>query len=241
MGSLFMMVMGNPSIILGLENPIGKFESKNFVVTNMSTVLQNSYSGDKFLILGILTNIGNKTFNEVSLLSNLYDKGGNLIDVIETTPFHSVGFPNSSSPYKFEVYVNASQFDHYLIQVAGRENSIGTNIFESDNTNQSILTGGNNTNALENANPKTFNDCYKNIASTLMLMLVFTPETVDLTSPEIKTYLTNACNFYHEKTGIWISTHNELSTYGDKYGQEFRQKYPAPASIEKLLSAVDSE
>jgi len=124
-------------MVLAIENPTGKFQSKNFVLTNMSTVRQNSYFGDKFLILGVVKNIGNKTFDAVSLLANLYNKKGNLIDVVETTPFFNVGEPNSSSPYKFEVNLNASQLDHYLIQVGGADSDKNTT---SINTNASNTT-----------------------------------------------------------------------------------------------------
>jgi hypothetical protein len=37
------------------------------------------------------------------------------------------------------------------------------------------------------------------------------PNIVDLNDPDIKQYFSDACNFYHNKSGIWLTgTDNEL-------------------------------
>ena len=50
-----------------------------------------------------------------------------------------------------------------------------------------------------------------------------------LTDPKMKAYISNICNFYHEKTGIWIdSSYNDpIDDQIDYYtlGNEFNQKY----------------
>jgi hypothetical protein len=210
-----------------LENPSGKFQSKNFVVTNMSTVYQKSYFGDKFLILGIAKNIGNVTFDSVSVLASLYDKNGNLIDVVETTPTFDVSYPNSSSPYKFEVDVNASRFDHYLIQLGVKnESSTGnaptnTALFNSNTSNSENRT---------DAGTRTFQDCYFKGIGMLSLAVIFAPseklDATDLLNPAYKKMIINMCNFYHEKTGLWLDlTSPSDGRYAEQYVDEFYQKY----------------
>ena len=135
--------LGSTPIVVALENPTGKFESesegKDFDVTNMSAVYQGrSYANypnygehgsvfgnnnvDKFFILGNIKNIGNTTYGNVSIIANLYNNESGLVDLIEGTPIHDIGRPNSSSPYKIYVELhNASDFDHYLIQVIGKK------------------------------------------------------------------------------------------------------------------------
>ena len=70
----------------------------------------------------------------------------------------------------------------------------------------------------------TFGDCYSSTAKSLFLASMFTPYTIDLNDPEMKKFLSNICNFYFDKTGIWINIpeNNDLTT---KYGQEFYNKY----------------
>jgi hypothetical protein len=224
----FLVCILNLSIVLALENPSGKLESKKFVVTNMSAVHQyNTLSGDKFLILGIVKNVGNTTFDSVSVSANLYDKNGNLIDVVETEPVFGVSYPNSSSPYKFEVYVNASRFDHYLIQIGTKNVSSTTNAL----TNTALFNS--NTSNSENgidSNKRTFQDCYFKGMGMLSLAIIFAPseklDATDLLNPAYKKMIISMCNFYHEKTGLWLDlTSAEVGRYTEQYGDEFYQKY----------------
>jgi hypothetical protein len=133
-----LIILGNLSIVVhALKVPSGKVDSTHFAVTNMSTVYQNSYSGDKFSILGIARNIGNVTYGTAWILVTLYNNKGNLIDVQETKPFFDITTPNSTSPYKFEVYVNASDFDHYTIQFPTQESEYETNDNKINNNSSS--------------------------------------------------------------------------------------------------------
>ena len=43
-----------------------------------------------------------------------------------------------------------------------------------------------------------------------------------LSDPQLKPMLTNACNFYHEKTGKWISPMDDIDP---ELGKEFVAKY----------------
>ena len=71
---------------------------------------------------------------------------------------------------------------------------------------------------------RTFGDCYSGTVGSLLLASMFTPYTIDLHDPEMKKFLSNLCNFYFDKTGIWIDIpeNKDLTT---KYGQEFYNKY----------------
>jgi protein-disulfide isomerase len=71
---------------------------------------------------------------------------------------------------------------------------------------------------------RTFGDCYSGTVGSLLLASMFTPYTIDLNDREMKKFLSNMCNFYFDKTGIWINIpeNNNLTT---KYGQEFYNKY----------------
>ncbi|TLX68348.1 MAG: hypothetical protein E6L03_03545, partial [Thaumarchaeota archaeon] len=51
---------------------------------------------------------------------------------------------------------------------------------------------------------RTFMTCYTSFAFGFQLVNMFTPSSVDLTNPELKSLITNMCNFYHEKTGISV-------------------------------------
>ena len=91
--------------------------SKNFEITNMSTIYKGNFLGDKYEVLGIIKNVGNKTFDLVNLHITMYDKNGNLIGLEETKPIWDISSPGNSSEFKFDVYTNASLFDHYIIKV----------------------------------------------------------------------------------------------------------------------------
>jgi hypothetical protein len=100
--------------------PKGTYESDNFKITNMSAIYKGSYLGDTFDIVGMIENMGNKSFNELNLISTLYDKNNSLIDVERTVPFLEINQQGDISPFKFTVRDNRSLFDHFTIQIAGR-------------------------------------------------------------------------------------------------------------------------
>jgi hypothetical protein len=100
--------------------PRGMYESTNFKISNLSAIYQGKFFGDNYDIVGIIKNIGNKTTDRLNLIVTLYNKTNGLIGVEQTIPILDVAEPNSSSPFKFDVLTNISQFDHYLIQIGGR-------------------------------------------------------------------------------------------------------------------------
>jgi hypothetical protein len=50
-----------------------------------------------------------------------------------------------------------------------------------------------------------------------------TPATVDLTDPQMKAHISNLCNFYHEKTGIWFNFFTDKPD--PKLSEEFDLKF----------------
>jgi hypothetical protein len=101
-----------------INSPIGSYESKNFQILNMSVIYKGSFIGDNYDILGIIKNIGNKTFEgDVAMFITLYDKNGNLIGLEETTPIFDIRNPGNSSEFKFDVRTNSSLFDHYIVKI----------------------------------------------------------------------------------------------------------------------------
>ena len=86
----------------------------------------------------------------------------------------------------------------------------------------------------------SYSNCFTGTMATFFLQLMSSPSEIkfdmsDLTSPEVKQYISNACNFYHDKSGIWLTgTDNELDKkIVSKYGDEFMQKVKTPDSIKE--------
>jgi hypothetical protein len=52
---------------------------------------------------------------------------------------------------------------------------------------------------------KTFNDCYNDYLYMMYWLSLLAKSNYTLNDPTIKTFVTNLCNFYHEKTGIWVT------------------------------------
>ena len=54
-----------------------------------------------------------------------------------------------------------------------------------------------------------------------------TPVRLNMTDPEIKKTITNMCNFYHEKSGLWVNVTNveKYSNVFREHSQEYLQKY----------------
>ncbi len=100
--------------------PDGTYDSIYFKITNMSAIYQGKFFGDNYDILGIIENIGNKTFNQINLIVTLFDKNNTLIGVESTVPILDITSPGSKSPFKFDVLTNSSKFDHYLIEIGGK-------------------------------------------------------------------------------------------------------------------------
>jgi hypothetical protein len=86
----------------------------------------------------------------------------------------------------------------------------------------------------------SYSNCFTGTMATFFLQLMSSPPEIkfdmsDLTSPEVKQYISNACNFYYEKSGVWLSgMDNELDKkIVSKYGDEFMQKVKTPESIKE--------
>ena len=86
----------------------------------------------------------------------------------------------------------------------------------------------------------SYSNCFTGTMATFFLQLMSSPPEIkfdmsDLTSPEVKQYISNACNFYHEKSGVWLSgTDDELDKkIVSKYGSEFMQKVKEPESLKQ--------
>lgn len=87
---------------------------------------------------------------------------------------------------------------------------------------------------------RSYMNCYTGSMTTFLLQMMFSPPQIkfnitDLMSPEMKKYISDACNFYHEKSGVWLSgMDNELDKkIVSKYGDEFMQKVKTPESIKE--------
>ncbi|HEY6949607.1 MAG TPA: hypothetical protein VI146_03280, partial [Nitrososphaeraceae archaeon] len=97
----------------------------------------------------------------------------------------------------------------------------------------------NNNNSEKNADAaRTYLSCYDGSMSTLMLQTLFGPPEIkfnltDLMSREVKQYISDSCNFYHQKSGVWLTgTDNQLDKeIVSKYRAEFMQQVKEPDSL----------
>lgn len=69
-----------------------------------------------------------------------------------------------------------------------------------------------------------------------LMMNELTPATVNLTDPKVKAYISNLCNFYHEKTGTWFNIFTDNPDF--KISEEFKQKYGStmPDSMKEFFN-----
>ena len=86
----------------------------------------------------------------------------------------------------------------------------------------------------------SYSNCFTGTMATFFLQLMSSPPQIkfnmsDLMSHEVKQYISNACNFYPEQSGVWLSgMDNELDKkIVSKYGDEFMQKVKTPESIKE--------
>ena len=109
----------------------------------------------------------------------------------------------------------------------------------------------NSTSNSETEKPRTFATCYSESAVNLVLwgsgiIGPPSPTQIDLSDPEVVKYLTNLCNFYHEKTGEWIRlTFDEIPNFGSterdlQLSQEFQSKFTIPESVIQAVQAVNN-
>lgn len=109
---------------------------------------------------------------------------------------------------------------------------LGTDTTGNITDNSASLLNATSITTHENA--RTFNDCYTNFASTIFLMNMFKPASVDLTNPDLKQLGVNMCNYFHDKTGTWINILEDRSILeADDSGEFARKYYPQgpPASL----------
>jgi hypothetical protein len=113
-----------PALAFASTDPTGTYVSKNFRIDNMSAVYTSAPLRNHFDLIGILYNIGNNTYSNITLEAQLFDQKSKLIDVESGNPVFSTFFPGGISGYKIPVKVNASDFHHYVIQVGGSNRTI---------------------------------------------------------------------------------------------------------------------
>ena len=116
------IISSNSINVFAAYSPDGTYESDSFKISNMSAVYDKSFIGDKFNVIGFIENKSNETFSDVFLIAEFYDQDNNLIGLERNTPFFNVNFPENKSPFKFEVYLDELQFDHYKILVGVQSN-----------------------------------------------------------------------------------------------------------------------
>jgi hypothetical protein len=89
---------------------------------------------------------------------------------------------------------------------------------------------------------RTFKNCYSDTAMAILLRNMIYPDPINLMDPEVRQFISDACNFYHEKTGIYPDSSDRLNEeYMQKmkpYWQEFNDRYTSKLSPE-LKEKVD--
>ena len=116
------IISSNSINVFAAYNPDGTYESDSFKISNMSAIYDKSFIGDKFNVIGFIENKSNETFSDVFLIAEFYDQDNNLIGLERNSPFFNVNFPENKSPFKFEIYLDELQFDHYKILVGVQSN-----------------------------------------------------------------------------------------------------------------------
>jgi len=217
--------------------PTGVFESKVLSASNLSAV----ENGDSYDILGKIKNISNETKQGVNLIVEIYNSTNHLVGVDQGYPIFSTLSPNQESPFKVNTNVPRLSNDHYVVTVGALESANSQPFLNTTLSNNTIDNNNNDTS--ESEKPRIFNDCYSDLALGTLISSVLTPTNINLTNladPEVKTFFTNLCNFYHQKTGVWAGIMN-FQEYGNKYGVEFVQKYNAtiPESIRELIKDLN--
>jgi hypothetical protein len=78
-------------------------------------------------------------------------------------------------------------------------------------------------NQIVSAESKNFLECYRSFSSYLFMMNVFSGTNFDLLDTKMKAWITNICNFYHEKTGVWVNIwdDNSIANIPSKLHKEF--------------------
>ena len=107
----------------------------------MSAIFNPEGYSPTYEIVGIAHNIGNSTYTDIQLSVELYDKNNTLIGVEKGSPTTDLG-PGDTSSFKISTSesVKNSDFDHFLITVAGiksNENGIDSTTNGANNSSSS--------------------------------------------------------------------------------------------------------
>jgi hypothetical protein len=113
-----------------------------------------------------------------------------------------------------------------------------------------ILVGGLATNAFAQKTeaepvimPRTFDDCYSDVIASILSLSIAGKTGINvfemLKIPEMKTVITNTCNFYYEKSGEWLNFNTDFKI-NEKYTTEFYEKYghTVPEEFKQFITAV---
>lgn len=92
--------------------------------------------------------------------------------------------------------------------------------------------------------PRTFKTCYNESVANLIIWEIGSPTEIDLLDPQVTSYLTNFCNFYHDKLGEWITLsldkiHTSEQTENDLLSKEFQSMFTVPDSIIQAASGSE--
>jgi hypothetical protein len=212
--------------------PTGIFESKVLGVSNLSAV----GNGESYDILGKIKNISNETKQGINLIVEIYDSTNQLVGLDKGYPIFTTLRPNEESPFKVITSVPRLSNNHYVVMVGAIESTTYHPLPTPTSSNDNNETNG-------TEKPRKFNDCYSDLALGTLILSVITPTNITFTNladPEIKAFFTNLCDFYHEKTGVWVGMTN-FQEFGNRYGVEFIQKYNAtmPESIRQLIEQLN--
>jgi hypothetical protein len=201
------------------------YDTGVFNITDLS-IKEGDYSTD---IIGFIQNVDPylNTIKGVSLKIEMYDRNNHLIDVAESG--YSSSLPDTFEPQRksaFKISIDKNNdLDHINIQILATDWGTPTPPSTPD---------------LSSETNRTFKDCYSDAAKDLSYRMLFVPTKLKLnvTDPGINKTLTNMCNFYHEKSGLWanITDPRYQNTIG-QHIQEFYQKYEStfPESFKQFL------
>jgi hypothetical protein len=91
--------------------------------------------------------------------------------------------------------------------------------------------------------PRTFDDCYSDVIASILSLSIVGKTGINvfemLKIPEMKTVITNTCNYYYEKTGEWLNFNTDFKI-NEKYTTEFYEKYghTLPEEFKQFMAAV---
>jgi hypothetical protein len=128
-GGVFVFIFASLIIlnaVYGISTPKGVLVSKNFTISNMTTV--SNSNGNTLDVIGILTNNGDVTTSYLKVVVQIYNSSNQSVGVSEGFPSYSVLNPGQSTPFIVATDVPSSIFHHYIVRVdAATDNSIPEN------------------------------------------------------------------------------------------------------------------